>query len=73
MKIVFMEADTLGKDVNLGAFDAFGEVTVYGKSVPGENAARIRGEHNGRKNTIFHTGRTKVQKYAVPPNQWNSH
>ncbi len=43
MKIVFMEADTLGKDVDLGAFDAFGEVTVYGKSVPGENAARIRG------------------------------
>ncbi|MDE7324828.1 MAG: D-2-hydroxyacid dehydrogenase [Lachnospiraceae bacterium] len=42
MKIVFMEADTLGKDVDLSAFDAFGEVVVYGKSVPGENAARIR-------------------------------
>lgn len=42
MKIVFMEADTLGKDVDLGAFDAFGEVVVYDKSAPGENAARIR-------------------------------
>lgn len=41
MKIVFMEADTLGKDVNLTAFDAFGEVTIYDKSEPGENAARI--------------------------------
>ncbi len=42
MKIVFMEADTLGKDVDLSAFDAYGEVVVYEKSVPEENAARIR-------------------------------
>lgn len=42
MKIVFMEADTLGKDVDLGAFNALGEVVVYDKSAPGENAARVR-------------------------------
>lgn len=42
MKLVLMEADTLGNDVDLGAFDAFGEVVIYGKSVPEENAARIR-------------------------------
>lgn len=42
MRLVLMEADTLGKDVDLSAFEAFGEVVVYEKSVPEENAARIR-------------------------------
>lgn len=42
MKLVFMEADTLGSDVDLSAFNSFGEVVVYGKSNPEENAARIR-------------------------------
>lgn len=42
MKLVFMEADTLGNDVDLSAFNSFGEVVVYGKSDPKENAARIR-------------------------------
>lgn len=42
MKIVFMEADTLGKDVDLSAFSVLGEVVVYDKSEPGQNAARIR-------------------------------
>ncbi len=42
MKLVFMEADTLGNDVDLSAFNSFGEVAVYGKSNPKENAARIR-------------------------------
>ncbi len=37
-----MEADTLGNDVDLSAFNSFGEVAVYGKSNPKENAARIR-------------------------------
>ncbi len=41
MKIVFMEADTLGKDVDLSAFDALGEVVIYGESVASENAKRI--------------------------------
>lgn len=42
MKLIFMEADTLGNDVDLSAFNSFGEVVVYGKSNPKENAARIR-------------------------------
>lgn len=42
MKLVFMEADTLGKDVDLSAFEAFGEVVVYAKSEIAENAARIK-------------------------------
>lgn len=41
MKLVFMEADTLGKDVDLSAFEKLGDVTVYGTSAPEENAKRI--------------------------------
>ena len=36
MKIVFMEADTLGKDVDLSEFDKLGEVAKY----PGIQAGR---------------------------------
>lgn len=42
MKIVFMEADTLGKDVDLSGFYDIGEVTVYDKSEPEQNADRIQ-------------------------------
>ena len=41
MKIVFMEADTLGKDIDLSEFDKFGEVVKYPASEPTENAKRI--------------------------------
>ncbi len=41
MKIVFMEADTLGKDVDLSAFESLGDVVIYGVSDPSENAKRI--------------------------------
>lgn len=41
MKIVFMEADTLGKDVDLSEFDKLGEVVKYPASEPAENAKRI--------------------------------
>ncbi|MDF2609356.1 MAG: D-isomer specific 2-hydroxyacid dehydrogenase NAD-binding [Lachnospiraceae bacterium] len=41
MKIVIMEADTLGNDVDLSIFNEFGEVLIYNKSVPEENAKRI--------------------------------
>ncbi len=41
MKIVFMEADTLGKDVDLSAFESLGDVVIYGISEPTENAKRI--------------------------------
>lgn len=40
MKIVFMERDSLGSDVNLSCFDELGEVICYAKSEPEENAKR---------------------------------
>lgn len=42
MKIVFMETDTLGSDVDLSIFDEYGEVIKYNKSNPEENAGRIK-------------------------------
>jgi glycerate dehydrogenase len=41
MKIVFMETDTLGKDVDLSAFDSLGEVIKYPCSDAQRNAERI--------------------------------
>lgn len=41
MKIVFLEADTLGDDMDLSMFEQFGEVVKYAKSDPAENANRI--------------------------------
>jgi glycerate dehydrogenase len=41
MKIVFMETDTLGQDVDLSIFDNLGEVVKYPRSVPEKNAERI--------------------------------
>lgn len=42
MKIVFMEAATLGADIDLSMFQELGDVTFYDKSVPEENAGRIQ-------------------------------
>ncbi|MDF2587974.1 MAG: hypothetical protein K0S41_1815 [Anaerocolumna sp.] len=42
MKIVFLETDTLGNDVDLSIFDHFGEVIKYSKSVPDENSDRVK-------------------------------
>jgi lactate dehydrogenase-like 2-hydroxyacid dehydrogenase len=42
MKIVFMETDTLGEDVELSVFDSLGEVVKYRSSVPEENAERVK-------------------------------
>lgn len=42
MKIVFLEADTLGEDVDLSGFSEFGEVIKYALSVPEQNAGRVR-------------------------------
>lgn len=42
MKLVFMETDTLGSDVDLSLFDEYGEVIKYNKSNPAENADRIK-------------------------------
>lgn len=41
MKIVFMETDTLGADVDLTPFEQLGEVVKYARSEPQENAKRI--------------------------------
>lgn len=40
MKIVFLETDTLGDDVDLSMFDSLGEVIKYPCSKPEENAKR---------------------------------
>lgn len=42
MKIVFLEADSLGNDVDLTIFDSLGEVVKYNKSNPSENKNRIK-------------------------------
>lgn len=42
MKIVFMETDTLGVDMDLSKFDEFGEVIRYKSSVPEENSDRVK-------------------------------
>jgi len=42
MKLVFMEVDTLGDDVDLSIFEEFGEVIKYSKSNPAENPERIK-------------------------------
>lgn len=42
MKIVFMEADTLGNDVDLSCFDSLGEIVRYAATSPAENASRIK-------------------------------
>ena len=42
MKIVFMEANTLGTDVSLEAFSKLGDVTIYPLTEPLENAKRIQ-------------------------------
>ncbi len=42
MKIVFLEADSLGNDVDLTIFDSLGEVIKYDKSEPSENRNRIK-------------------------------
>lgn len=41
MKIVIMEANTLGNDVDLTVFNEFGEVVIFGEFNPLENAKRI--------------------------------
>ncbi len=42
MKIVFLDAKTLGRDIDLSVFDQFGEVVIYPTTKPEETTARIR-------------------------------
>ncbi len=41
MKIVLLDAKTLGDDLDLGVFDAFGEVTLYQTTTAEETSGRI--------------------------------
>lgn len=41
MKIVFLETDTLGTDMNFDRFNELGEVTLYKRSSPCDNPLRI--------------------------------
>lgn len=36
MNIVFLDADTIGKDIDLSVFEKFGNITIYGFSTPEE-------------------------------------
>jgi lactate dehydrogenase-like 2-hydroxyacid dehydrogenase len=40
-KIVVLDGDTLGKDVDLGFLSKFGDVKIYGRTLPEETAERI--------------------------------
>lgn len=42
MKIVFMEAQSLGEDMDLSIFSQLGEVEIYQLNTPAENAKRIQ-------------------------------
>ncbi|SHJ86665.1 glycerate dehydrogenase [Anaerocolumna jejuensis DSM 15929] len=42
MKIVFLETDSLGDDVDLSIFDSLGEVIKYNKSETDKNSTRIK-------------------------------
>lgn len=42
MKLVFLDRDTLGKDVCLDAFNQFGEVVIYGNTLPTETLNRVK-------------------------------
>lgn len=41
MKIVFLETDTLGTDVDFSAFNSLGEVVLYNRSEPALNPERV--------------------------------
>ena len=42
MKIVFLDAKTIGDDIDLSGFDALGEVTKYNFSTPEEVPDRVK-------------------------------
>ena len=42
MKIVFLDAKTIGDDIDLSGYDALGEVVKYGFSTPEEARERTR-------------------------------
>ena len=42
MKIVFLDAKTIGDDIDLSGYDALGEVVKYGFSTPEEARERTK-------------------------------
>lgn len=42
MKIVFLDAKTIGDDIDLSGFDALGEVTRYDFTTPEEAPERVK-------------------------------
>ncbi len=42
MNLVFLDANSIGTDIDLSGFSALGEVTIYGATAPGEVAERAR-------------------------------
>ncbi len=42
MNLVFLDANSIGADIDLSGFSALGEVTIYGATAPGEVAERAR-------------------------------
>jgi lactate dehydrogenase-like 2-hydroxyacid dehydrogenase len=41
LKLVILDGDTLGEDLDLSLFSQFGEVTIYGKTSPAERIERV--------------------------------
>ena len=42
MKIVFLDAKTIGDDIDLSGFDSLGEVTKYNFTTPEEAPERVK-------------------------------
>ena len=42
MKLVFLDAKTIGEDIDLSSYDALGEVVKYGFSAPEEIPERVK-------------------------------
>ena len=56
MKIVFLEADSLGEDMKLDHFFEIGEVVVYGKTTVAQVPERIAEAYGGAVDCIVDGG-----------------
>lgn len=52
MKIVFLDAKTIGDDIDLSGYDALGEVVKYGFSTPEEARERTKDADVDRKSVV---------------------
>ena len=60
MKIVFLDASTLGADIDLSIYERFGELTVFGSTTEGQFA-----QHVGDSDVII-TNKLKVGRHNLP-------